>query len=78
MFLSTAATQTGPRWECTDGAGGLFGGADESTVEGFELDSARLHRRECGVRYRAAVLGTSLAEVVRAAGGLVFDRVRQG
>jgi hypothetical protein len=55
-----------------------FEAANQGVVGGLKIASARPDGPECGVRYRAAVLGTSLVDVVQAAGGLMFDRMRLG
>jgi hypothetical protein len=59
-------------------APGRFDSTDRPTIAQFRLGSARPGHPHCGIRYRAVVLGTSVIDVVRATGGLIFDRTHQG
>lgn len=52
--------------------------SDQHTRERFQLASARLDRPEWAIPYRVVVLGASARDVVQAAGGLIFDRIRSG
>jgi hypothetical protein len=58
-------------------AGGLFDAAEIDAAEKLTGVTAG-HHPQSARRYHAVVLGSSPLDVVRAAGGLIFDRTRLG
>ena len=56
----------------------LFAATDVSIAEELRLTSARLSDRKYGIRHRLAVVGCGPIDIVRAAGGVIVDRLREG